>query len=63
MVDLAGEELEKAVQLLDVAAERGRERARVGFRGGLERANLELQAVAEALDAAEHADGVSLCET
>ncbi len=61
MGDLAGEELEEPVELLHVAASLRDELARVGL-GRLERAHLELQAVAEALHPAEHAHGVSLAE-
>ena len=45
-----------------VAPQRRRERRRIGVRRGLERADVELQAVAELLDAAEHAHGVALRE-
>ena len=61
MRDLGREELQEAVQLVGVAAERGREAAGPRL-GGLDRADLELQAVAEALDAPEHAHGVALGE-
>ena len=61
MRDLAGEELEEAVELVGVAAQPRREPGRVGVRG-LDRADLELQPVVEALDAAEHAHGVALGE-
>ena len=61
MGDLGGEELEEAVELLGVAPALGNERCGVVL-GRLERANLELEAVAEALDAAEHAHGVALAE-
>ena len=61
MRDLAGEELEEALQLVGVAAHRGRERRGVDV-GRLERAHVELQPVAEALDAAEHAHRVALAE-
>jgi uncharacterized protein (DUF1015 family) len=59
--DLGREELEEAVQLLDVAPRLGDERGRIVV-GGLEGAHLELEAVAEALDPAEHADGVAFPE-
>ena len=62
MRDLRGEELQEPVQLGCVPSHRGRHLGRVGLRGGLERAHLELQPVAEALDAAEHAHGVALAE-
>ena len=63
MRDLAGEELEEAVELVGVAAQRGRQRRRIGVRRGLERAHLHLQPAAEPLHAAEHAHGVALRET
>jgi hypothetical protein len=59
--DLGGQELEEAVQLVDVAARLRHELGRVVV-GRLERAHLELEPVAEALHAAEHADGVALAE-
>jgi hypothetical protein len=61
--DLAGEELEEAVELVDVATEGRGERGRILDLDGLERPDLELKAVAEALDAAENADGVALAKT
>ena len=60
--DLAGEELEKAFELVGIAAHRGRELGRVQAFGGLERADLELQAVAEAIDSSQHAYRVALGE-
>ena len=62
MRDLSGEELEKAVQLVGVSAKPGRKRRRVGVFRGLERAHLELEPVAEALHAPEHAHRVALAE-
>ena len=62
MGDLAGEEVEEAVELVGVAAHRRGEAGRVGVRGGLDRADVELEPVAVALDAAEHAHGVALGE-
>jgi Protein of unknown function (DUF1015) len=59
--DLGGEELEEAFELLQVAAGIGHEARRVGF-GRLEHPHLELQAVAETLDAAEHVNGIPLPE-
>jgi hypothetical protein len=59
---LAGEELQEALELLGVAAQARRQRGRIGAVGGLEAAHVELQAVAEALDAAEHTYGVALRE-
>jgi Protein of unknown function (DUF1015) len=58
MRDLAGEELEETLELVGVAPDCGREPCRVGLRR-LERPDLELEAVAKPLDAAEHADGVA----
>ena len=63
MRDLAGEEVEKALQLVGVAPERRRQLDRVGILGRLDRAHVELQLVAVALDAAEDAHGVTLGET
>ena len=60
-VDLDGEELEEALELVPVAPKRRRERRGIGFRG-LERAHFELQAVAELLHAAEDVHCVSLRE-
>ena len=60
MRDLAREELEKAVQLVRVAAHGLSERGRVEVLRRLERAHLELQAIPEAVDPPEHPDGVAL---
>ncbi len=60
--DLPGEELQKAVQLVGVSPERRCERGRVGVRRGLERPDVDLQAVPELLDAAEHPHRVALGE-
>ena len=57
MRHLAGEELEEAVELVCVTAHARREPGRIGIRR-LDRADLELQAVVEALDAPEHAHGI-----
>ena len=62
MRELAREELEEAVQLVAVAADRRRELRRVRVVRALERAHLDLEPVAEALDPAEHAHGVALVE-
>jgi hypothetical protein len=59
--DLPADEVEEALELVRVAAERRRERRRVGVRL-LDRPDVELQRVAELLDPAEHADGVALGE-
>ena len=60
--DLGDEELEEALELVCVAAKRGREAGRVGLRRRLDRADGELEAVAEALDPSEHAHRVALGE-
>ena len=59
---LRGEELEEALELVGVATQRRRQRGGVGVLGRLERAHLELQAVAEALDSSQDAHGVSFDE-
>src|SRR5215211_7762747 len=61
MPELVAEELEEAVELVGVAAQCRGQRGGVGFRR-LERADVELEAVAEAVDPPEDADGVSLAE-
>ena len=61
MRHLAGEELEEALQLLGVAPQRRRQARRVDV-GRLECAHVELEPVAEPLDAAEHAHRVALAE-
>ena len=61
MRELAGEELEEAVELVGVAPQPRRKPGRVVVRG-LDGADLELEPVVEALDAAEHAHGVALGE-
>lgn len=60
--DLAGEVVEEAVELLRVAAHGRGEAGRVGVRRGLDRAHVELQPVAVALDPAEHAHRIALAE-
>ena len=62
MRDLAGQELEEAVELVRVAAHRRREAGRVGVGRRLDRAHVELEPVAVALDAAEHPHRVALAE-
>src|SRR3982751_6474619 len=57
--DLAGEELEEAVELLGVPPQRRGEGRRVGLRCGFERAHLELQPVAELFDTSEHSYGIA----
>ena len=61
MRKLAGEKLEKAVKLVEVAPRLGHELSRIDI-GLLERAHVELKPVAEALDPSEDADGVALVE-
>src|SRR5215211_2326920 len=61
--DLVGEELEEPVQLVEVAAGLRGERCRVRALRLLERADVELQTVAEALDTSEDANRVALGET
>ena len=60
--DLGGEELEEALQLVRVAANGRGELRGIGAGRGFERSHVDLQPVAELLDAAEHADGVSFRE-
>jgi uncharacterized protein (DUF1015 family) len=60
--DLGGEELEEAVELADIAPKGGRERGRISVLGSLDRAHLNLELPAKALDAAEHAHGVTFRE-
>ena len=59
--DLGGEEVEEAVQLVQVAASSGDELRRIG-RGRLERADLELEPVPKPLHASEDANGVAFAE-
>ena len=60
--DLGCEELEEAVELVGIAAQGRGERRRIGVLCGLDRAHLNLELPAEALDATEHAHGVALGE-
>ena len=60
--DLPGKELEKAVELVRVAAHRGREGGRVGIGRCLQRPHLQLQGTAEPLDTPEHLHRVALVE-
>ena len=62
LVDLAREVLEEAVELVEVAVGDRQERRRVGAVGALDRAHVDLQLVAEALDAALHAHEVAALE-
>ncbi len=59
--DLAGEELQEAVELVCVPAKRRGELSRVGLRG-LDRPDLELEPVTKPLDSPQHVDGVALGE-
>ena len=59
--DLGDEELEEAVELVGVAARGGRQRRRVDV-GALDRADVELETVAEPLHAPEHTNRVALAE-
>ena len=61
MGEFAREKLEEAVELLDVPASLRDECCRIGL-GRLQRPHLELQTVAEALDAPEHPDCVPFPE-
>src|SRR5260221_515673 len=62
MRDLRDEELEESFELIRVASHRRRHRRRVDALRRLERAHVELQPVAELLDAAEPAPRVALAE-
>ena len=62
MGDLAGEEVEKAVELVRVAAHRRRQVGRVAVRRGLDAPAPAPEAAAEPLDASEHAHRVALVE-
>jgi hypothetical protein len=62
MRDLGGQKLEEPVELFYVSARFGHERRGVVLRW-LEGANLQLQAVAEAFHAPQHAHGVAFAET
>src|SRR5262245_15492494 len=62
MRDLAGQELEEAFELVAVPTQARRERLGIELLGGLERTDLQLQPVAEAVDAPQHTHGVTLAE-
>ncbi|MGC9973998.1 MAG: hypothetical protein ABSC36_01230 [Gaiellaceae bacterium] len=62
VADLGDEEVEKPLQLVGVAAARRCERRRVDAGRRLERAHLNLQLVAEALDPPQHAYGLAFRE-
>ena len=59
VVHLADQELEEAVELVCVSAQTRRQSRGIDAFCRLERPHLDLQPVAEPLDAAEHADGVA----
>jgi hypothetical protein len=61
MRDLADEELEEPIELVDVAPGLGDERRRIGL-GRLERPHLELEAVAKALHPSEHVHRIPFTE-
>ena len=61
MRDVRGEELEEPVQLRRVSAHGRRQRSRIGL-GRLQRTHVELQPVAEPLNAAQNVHGVALRE-
>jgi hypothetical protein len=60
MRDLGGQEVEEALELVGVAPDRRDQRQRVELGRRLQRADVDLEAVAEPLDPAEHANGVAL---
>ena len=62
MRDLRREELEEAVELVRVAAQRRSQLGRVGFFSCLDGSHVDLELAAEALDAPEHANRVALGE-
>jgi hypothetical protein len=59
--DLADEELEETVELIEVAPRGGCERCRVVL-GRLDRTHVELKTIPKALHAPQHSHGVSLAE-
>ena len=63
VVHLADEELEEAFELVRVAAQARSQSRRIDALGRLERPHLDLELVAEPLDAAEHAHRVARCRT
>src|SRR5579884_3635157 len=62
MLDVADEELEKALELVGVSPQGRRHRGGIDARGRLERPDVELQPVAEALDPGEHAHRIAFGE-
>ena len=63
VVHLGDEELEEPLELVRVTPQPGRQSRRVDVLRRFERPHLDLELVAEALDAAEHADSVSRLES
>jgi len=63
VVHLGDEELEEPLELVGVTPQAGRQSRRVDVLGRLERPYLDLELVAKALDAAEHADRVARLES
>jgi hypothetical protein len=61
-VDLAREVLEEAVELVEIAVGDRQERRRVGRFRALDRAQLDLQLVPEALDPPGHAHEIAALE-
>ena len=62
MGDLGRDELEEAVELVGVTAQRRRQRRRIRVLGGLDRSHLYLELAAEALDPSEHVHSVAFAE-
>src|SRR5204863_8394081 len=60
--DLGSEKLEEAYELVGIPPKRGRQLGRVEIVDRLERADLELEAIAEPVHAAEHTYRVALAE-
>ena len=60
--ELADQELEEAVQLVGIATERRRQLGGILALGRLERADVELEAIAVLVHPAEHTHGVALAE-
>ncbi len=60
--DLSREELEEAVELVGIPAQRRRQRRRIRVLGGFDGSHLDLELPAEALDATEHVHSVAFAE-